>query len=509
VKHHRFGDEELLPPLRVLCSELLARRRVLADVRSLVCRVCVGAAVACVGLVEMGLVAPGARAAFPGGDGLLAVQPLAGDGVVLVQADGAGQRRVCPQSGGCGRVGAPRFSPDGRSLMFETGGGLRLITTDGRCVNCQFGSAASPAFLPDGTEVTFGSGGRLREDGIDGLAEPTVLDRGVADAVWSATGELAVVRAGSVWIGRPGRLRRLGSGSEPSWSPDSAQLAIVRDGWVTIVQSDGKARRLARGSSPAFAPDGRSIAYLDPRHALWIVSLAGGRSDRVDRVLGRSVDWQPVPDKPPVCVAPPASTVIVHSAVGLVTERTVPSPVVADGGENSYAYMGCLLADGQERLLERFTENSIDGATSVSSAGIGGDYAVLVNHFDDGHYNVYYDKAVEFDLRTATIARNDLPALFCPSFQSYDCETVDQIVVASDGAYAVHTQGPIICSSNGGGPVCWRETIDAIERSGIHTLDQLFDPQGTSTGPFLTGMALSSSTLTWEHAGSPRTAQLQ
>jgi len=376
-------------------------------------------------------------------------------------------------------------------------------------VNCQFGSAASPAFVADGTEVTFSSGGRLREDGIDGLPEPTVLDRDVADAVWSATGELAVVRARSVWIGHPGRLHRLGRGNAPSWSPDGSELAIVRDGWVTIVQSDGKTRRLVRGTSPAFAPNGRSIAYLDPRHALWIVSLLGPQRHRVGRILGRSVDWQPVRAKPPACVAPPGSTVIARNALGLVTGRTVPSPVVADGGTNSYAYMGCLLADGQERLLERFSENSINGATSVSTAGIGGDYAVLVHHSDDAHYFSYGDTVAEFDLRTAAIADTNLPALVCPSFQGYDCETVNQVVVASDGAYAVHTQGPMICSSAGGGPVCWLETIDAVERSGIQTLDQVFDSQGTSTGPFLTGMALSGSTLTWEHAGSPRTAQLQ
>lgn len=55
------------------------------------------------------------------------------------------------------------------------------------------------------------------------------------DAVWSAGGKLAVVRKGHVWIGRPGKLRSIGTGRSPSWSPNGSRLAIVRGAWIVIV----------------------------------------------------------------------------------------------------------------------------------------------------------------------------------------------------------------------------------------------------------------------------------
>jgi hypothetical protein len=77
------------------------------------------AAVLCVAAAFVGLAGP-AMAAFPGGDGLLAVQPLKGSGIVLVEAHGGGKRRVCatPQSRRpvCSLV-RPKWSPDGRSLL--------------------------------------------------------------------------------------------------------------------------------------------------------------------------------------------------------------------------------------------------------------------------------------------------------------------------------------------------------------------------------------------------------
>src|SRR5205807_3778750 len=74
--------------------------------------------------VFLAVVGP-AEAAFPGRDGLLAVQPLKSSGIVLVKANGNGERRVCQAGSGqlgnsCSSLGVPLkpvWSPDGRSLV--------------------------------------------------------------------------------------------------------------------------------------------------------------------------------------------------------------------------------------------------------------------------------------------------------------------------------------------------------------------------------------------------------
>ena len=111
-----------------------------------------------------------ASAAFPGRNGVLAVRPLHGNGIVLVGRDGRGERRICTKVSVCGHPGRPQFSPDGRSIVFA-GPAVRLVGTDGICQNCRFGVAAAPAFRGDGTLVTFASGAKVFEDGIDGIRQ--------------------------------------------------------------------------------------------------------------------------------------------------------------------------------------------------------------------------------------------------------------------------------------------------------------------------------------------------
>ena len=88
-----------------------------------------------------------AQAAFPGRDGLLAVQPLNGHGIVLARASGRVVGRLCTTISVCGHPQRPRFSADGRSIVFS-GPEIRIIGTDGSCLDCTFGTARNPAFLP-------------------------------------------------------------------------------------------------------------------------------------------------------------------------------------------------------------------------------------------------------------------------------------------------------------------------------------------------------------------------
>lgn len=91
-----------------------------------------------------------------------------------------------------------------------------------------------------------------------------------------------------------------------------------------------------------------------------------------------SVDWQPKPRAPnPGCLVPPGARTLASSSGALV---------IADGPPASdpdviaavRSYMGCLRADGRQRLLERLGPGNLDNAYSVSSALVAAPYAALL-----------------------------------------------------------------------------------------------------------------------------------
>jgi hypothetical protein len=406
----------------------------------------------------LALAAP-AHAAFPGRNGILAIQPLHGRGLIVVRATGADQRRICTEVSVCGVPRRPRFSPDGRAIVYA-GPAIHIIGIDGSCMNCQFGVSANPAFRPGGTLVTFVSGGAVLEDGIDGLrqAQMGVGVRGISDAVWSASGELGLVARGRVWIGNPGRLRSIGPGSAPSWSPDGSRLVIVRGGWITIIRaSNGAARRLVRGTAPAFSPDGRWVAFIDLQHQVRVIRSAGGRTRAVGMVRGVAVDWQPLPAHPAACVAPAGSKVIARSAQAVVT--TNASAGTGGGGLPDTAAMGCLFADGRERVLERSTFNSVDDATNYPVAAVGGTYAAIASDHSDEHYGGDSESVVVFDLRTGERSGFGGESSSCEPFAP-TCSGIDRLVVGADGISAVHVNGgPVTHNSDPLQVLCASEAL--------------------------------------------------
>jgi len=388
-------------------------------------------------LVLAAIVAAPASAAFPGRDGLLAVQPVTGAGVLLVNAHGGSEHRICTNRSQCGSPKDPRWSPDGLALAFNAST-VHLIYPDGSCLDCQMGGASTPAFTANPTLVTFESGGALVEDGIDGLPKATIVKGQFSDAVWSVRGELAVVRGGSVWAGSPHRLHRIGTGSAPSWSPGGLQLALVRKGWLVVVGLRRRSvRRLVRGTAPAWSPNGTSIAFIGAGHRLSVVPAFGGSVHRVGSVRGVSVDWQPVTKKAPAgCLAPAGSKVIASSASAVVT--SVSNSVGS-------AYIGCLRADGRERVLRSFTNSPEFGTGSVSAAAVGGNYAALaVSALESDLDGVNDNHFVEvFDLRTGEYARNlGGEAVYCSSNEllGENCSNSDinRVVVGADGVSAAH-----------------------------------------------------------------------
>jgi hypothetical protein len=380
-------------------------------------------------LVLLALGASSASAAFPGRDGLLAVQPVTGPGIVLVNAHGDAERRICGDSARCGFPRTPRWSPDGQILAFNASN-VHLIYPDGSCLNCALAGGGTPAFTSDPALVTVESDGALVEDGIDGFRQETIMRGQFSDAVWSAQGQLAVVRHGSVWAGRPHELRLIGAGSAPSWSPGGTHLAIAQKGWVVVVGTrDHSSRRLIRGGAPAWSPDGGSIAFVGAGHRLQIVAASGGRAHPVGSLRAVNVDWQPVPKQAaPACTTPPGLTVLASGPTGIVTGEPYES-----GG----VYMGCLRADGRERVLERFANNQ-DNSTTVRIAAVGGGYAALANNYDDPHYGDDSQASVAvFDLNTgAAVPDRGGQSVGCPGDTSACTAGVSQLAVGSGGVSA-------------------------------------------------------------------------
>jgi hypothetical protein len=109
---------------------------------------------------------------------------------------------------------------------------VKIVYPDGSCMDCQFGPARDPAFTPGSAVISLLQGGQVRLDGIDGIREPSTGLGAASDAVWSTEGNLAVVRDGALWTGRPGKLTRVAVATAPSWSPTGDAIAALQvDGW--------------------------------------------------------------------------------------------------------------------------------------------------------------------------------------------------------------------------------------------------------------------------------------
>ena len=79
-------------------------------------------------------------------------------------------------------------------------------------------------------------------------------------------------------------------------------------------------------------------------------------------------------------------------------------------------------------------------------------------------------------------------------------------MLGSDAVSAVHVdlKGQDV---NGNSCNCAVEQIQASDSTGVRTLDTI--TQSSGSPPALTILTLTGDTLTWEHNGTPRSAQLQ
>lgn len=480
-----------------------------------------------------------ARAAFPGTDGLLVVQPATGRGLLLVSADGAHSREICGIGTRCHGATDPVWSPDGSEIAAASGqgSGPEVIYPDGSCFACAVpgpllypGDSASwdpdvgPGFLPDGRlAVSVGDNepapelGAVSTDGI-GL-QPFDVAGSWQQPAWSPAGQLAAVRSvkrkPEVFVIDPltGSARRLtGDGADsPSWSPDGRRLAVVDHGWIELIASGGgRPRRLTRGRAPAWAPDGTRLAFVGAQNRLFVIATRGGKPRPVGHIRAARVDWQPVTGTPPSkCETPAGSSVLAASADATIgIDNAAPtSPLVG-----AFSVLGCLTSDGHERLLEAFPPGGPSSFEVVGDVVSAGDYAALVNDAASNHGPGNRTVAV-FDLRTgATVANRGGETAGCGTDGCYDAG-LDQLVLGSDAVTAAHTWARNVnCFYPVQGGVCTTvEQIVANDNTGPHILDSITTTSPDDPGAVpstLSQLSLSGDTLTWSHAGSPRSAQL-
>lgn len=450
-------------------------------------------------LVALAGTAGSASASFRGRDGLLAVVPTSGHGVLLVAANGRGAHRICTGQAACRHPSTARWSPDGRRLVISGRPGSAILYADGSCESCVLDYGPNAAFRTNTTLTTI-SGGELEPETVeDVLADVQPLQGHASSADWSSQGRLAAAVKGRILAGRVGHLHALGPGSDPSWSPNGGAVAIVRAGWVTILPAGGgTARRLARGTAPAWSPDGRSIAFIASGHRVSVVGVTTRRVRAVGTVRGRSVTWQSAPHAPAACVAPPGSSRLAASATAILTDdhpANIGAPTEAGPPTNVW---GCVRATRLERLLLQIPGVAPDGGPSLATGTTTGEKAAIVVNLVDGLGPVNRLTVSVFNLSSgAPISGLSYLAAQSPSAGSY--ARVDQLVLGADGVTAVRT-------TTFGYQMPYTEQVVSDDASGAVVRDTA---QTASTTPVITNLALEHDTLTWDHAGVARSVTLR
>lgn len=272
--------------------------------------------------------------------GMLALAPA---GASAGHASVTGQLSVVASTGGTKQALSsawsvqPALSPDGRTIAYESGSGIQLMTTDGR-EQRPLGAADGerPQWSPDGRSLLYTGENadacnpflakqcviaELWRVGSDGSGMRRLVF--AADhPVWSPTGRWVAFRnfvggeggelVGSVKIARPdgSRVRTLfvgqainGVQSLPTWSPDGKWIAF--NIWrgeqfrLLVIKVDGSHLRRLTGATgatyPTWSPDGKLIAFQRWRgqpDGIWVISPSGKGARRVS-AGGDCPTWSP------------------------------------------------------------------------------------------------------------------------------------------------------------------------------------------------------------------------
>ncbi|MEM7352228.1 MAG: DPP IV N-terminal domain-containing protein, partial [Acidobacteriota bacterium] len=249
----------------------------------------------------------------------------------LAAADGSDHR---PLTSGLANHSSPRWSPDGKRLLYTASGEggsqlyLRWMDTGQTARLTQLTSSPSGlAWSPDGRQIAFSMLVRNRPEKLVKLSGKPEGAEWADDAI--AIDKLIYRADGAGYVpdgyrhlfvlsadgGTPRQITSgdFNHGGTPSWTPDGAALVFSanrHDDWrydprnsevYEVKVADGSIRALTdrKGpdASPVVSPDGQKIAYLgfDDRYqgfqvqALYVKDRAGGAARQLTGDLDRSV----------------------------------------------------------------------------------------------------------------------------------------------------------------------------------------------------------------------------
>jgi len=185
----------------------------------------------------------------------------------------------------------PSWSPDGRHIVFERDGHVRVVDADGSNES-DLGQGSWPTWSPDGSAIAFASAAGISVMAPDGtftraLLSPALLalhDWGVGKPSWSPDGAfIAFDEPGAYDFGVAARIFAMSADgasqytlagygqyeSEPSWSPDGSKVVYWSSdhGLVIVARSGGLPMQVSADESamiaarPAWSPDGQSILF--------------------------------------------------------------------------------------------------------------------------------------------------------------------------------------------------------------------------------------------------------
>jgi Tol biopolymer transport system component len=237
--------------------------------------------------------------AIPSPNGRLLAYVGPGEGVYVRRSNCGSPREVTPAPISYGTARPVRqisWAPNSRRLAFDVvGDDVYVVGTDGRGLR-RLSTGRSPSWSSNGTRLAIEARIDLRGDAhAVAVLDPSAVDlklRLVAsggDVIFGSVGfsrrgdELAfeeVVQNRS-WIvvttGKQLKARRRIGGRDPAWAPDGRQLAIARAGGVFLAQPGrSRLRRVASCDgllvvscrAPRWSPDGKRLAWLTGGGAL-------------------------------------------------------------------------------------------------------------------------------------------------------------------------------------------------------------------------------------------------
>jgi hypothetical protein len=458
-----------------------------------------------------------ASAAFSGRNGLIGVHTF-DDQMWVVRPDGTGLTRLPAPGEGA-------YSADGRQLALADGRTLTVTDLNGANPRTLYRANPSrvcvcaPAWSPTGDRVYF--------DGLFAVPAAggpvTRIARDGEDADVSATGRLAyLVDPKGTGNGRiftsdssGGDVRLLGRGSSPSWSPDGARIAFVRDDALYIANADGSAPTQVRKHGTerdfyvAWSPDGAELAFVrqpsldGDLDRLSVLTLATGAvrnllsASRLKTDFLSDVEWQALQGNDQI-VLPKAPTLGQCQALGSVTvHRTKQVRVFTKNGD----YYGCLYRTNRRFRLVRDSE--IEFGLNMGKIRIAGPYVGFGYTLDEADFGSVGHVRV-LDLRKGS-RKHDTFAAHAFYSDVYD------VAMTRSGAVAWIAKGyadiegerlPAGCKRTSSISCDFAYEVNKLDRSRVRKLDS-----GRHIRPM--SLALHGQRLSWRNGHTRRSALLR